>query len=534
MKYRLQIVFVLIVLLPLVVLGWVGVRLARAEREAVQLRIQEVLTDRLTDIDQDIADVLAARERELLTMPPLSGETPEAIRERSRESSICRQFFLLDTDGNFLYPFLDDVMTEQERAFFDRTRQIWLDRAIPEPEPEMQMSYTRERMQNAPPQGVRKGWYVWHWGAGINAIFWWRENSGNIAGADLNPARLTADIIAALPETDPDQSVLRDGRITLRDAKGDALYNWGSYEPSPGEQPLATLALRPPLSMWSLAYYAPQSAGESLGGKSVAFNIGAALASLIAATVLMALYYYRENAREFREATQRINFVNHVSHELKTPLTNIRMYAELLEKELDASDGPSSRYLNIIGSESRRLSRLIANVLTFSRSQRSALTLHTAPGDPAEALRHTVEQFSETLEAKGVEIALQVQDGAEVVFDRDVVEQIVGNLLSNVEKYAVGATRVDIESEWSEDTLRIVVRDDGPGIPLGECESVFTPFYRVSNKLTDGVAGTGIGLTIARDLARLHGGDVTIMPAERGACFRIELHAPSAGKEETP
>lgn len=533
MRYRLRIAFLLVVLLPLAVLGWAGVRLARAEREALRVRIQEAILTRLADVDQDIAQVLSARERELLSVAPISGDTPESLRERSRDSAVCRQFFVLDADGNLVYPALDNTMTDQERAFVDRTRPIWQDRAIPGPEPETQPQPQQLATQNFIAPGGQKGWYVWHWGSGVNIILWWREDTGNVAGAELNPARLTADIIAALPETDPGQTTVRDGRIVLRDIKGDTLYQWGFYEPPSGEPPLATLALRPPLSMWNLAYYAPQSAEEDLGGKSVAFNIGTALASLIVATVMMAVYYYRENAREFREATQRIHFVNHVSHELKTPLTNIRMYAELLEKELGTSNGPASRYLDIIGSESRRLSRLIANVLTFSRSQRSALRLHTAPGDPAEALRHTVEQFSETLGAKGIETTLRVQDGVEVVFDRDVLEQIVGNLLSNVEKYAVGAKRVDIEGEWNEDTLRIVVCDDGPGIPSGERASIFTPFYRISNKLTDGVAGTGIGLTIARDLARLHGGDVTIVPAERGACFRVELHAPSAGKEET-
>jgi len=95
---------------------------------------------------------------------------------------------------------------------------------------------------------------------------------------------------------------------------------------------------------------------------------------LLGATVISLTYYfYREQSREMREAAQRVSFVNQVSHELKTPLTNIRMYAELIEKDADESDERLQRYAGVIVSESQRLSRLIGNVLTFSRKQRRNL-----------------------------------------------------------------------------------------------------------------------------------------------------------------
>lgn len=98
--------------------------------------------------------------------------------------------------------------------------------------------------------------------------------------------------------------------------------------------------------------------------------------------------------------------------------------------------------------------------------------------------------------------------------------------MNNVEKYAVGATSVRISSTQDGDTLNITVQDDGPGISPREAGKIFNAFYRVSNRLTDGVSGTGIGLTIARDLARLHGGDLTLETAGLGARFRFRLHAP--------
>jgi signal transduction histidine kinase len=87
--------------------------------------------------------------------------------------------------------------------------------------------------------------------------------------------------------------------------------------------------------------------------------------------------------------------------------------------------------------------------------------------------------------------------------------------------------RVKIVSSLEAENSRIRVIDDGPGIPAREAERIFDPFYRVSDKLTDGVSGTGLGLGIARDLARLHGGDLVLLPSERGACFELSLHTPA-------
>ena len=87
---------------------------------------------------------------------------------------------------------------------------------------------------------------------------------------------------------------------------------------------------------------------------------------------------------------------------------------------------------------------------------------------------------------------------------------------------------MDVESRQAGERTVIKIRDYGPGIPRREQKKIFLPFYRVSSRLTDGVAGAGIGLGIAREMARLHGGDLTLQSAPRGACFQIELHTPSA------
>jgi signal transduction histidine kinase len=114
------------------------------------------------------------------------------------------------------------------------------------------------------------------------------------------------------------------------------------------------------------------------------------------------------------------------------------------------------------------------------------------------------------------------------------VEQILGNLFSNVEKYGASGGWMQVTSRQEGPTTTITVTDRGPGIPRGQEERVFAPFQRLSNRLSDGVTGTGIGLTIARELARRHGGELKVVPVENGACLELQLHAPPARSQQEP
>jgi signal transduction histidine kinase len=555
LKPRLIIILLLIVILPLAILGWLGVRIVGNEREIVRHRFRDVLEGSLREVDSRISQLLAERQRELYSEQGLPELSHEALRERVRRSGLVRQYFVLDGDGDLVFPPLSGPLTEAENAFIDRTRQIWLNRAIPSTGQEgdyrgvQAVSQALGRgaqvqqapaTQAAPAKGKQvgkgvtldRGWHVWYWGNGINLIYWWRDDTGAIVGAELDRARLMMDIVDRLPETNPFEPTLPNARIALVNSTGTVLYQWGGYEPAEGETSQASVTVSPPLSAWRLEYFAPSDLVGTGFGRGVLFNVLSGLGVLAVAMVAMAVYFYRESAREMREAAQRVSFVNQVSHELKTPLTSIRMYAEMLESQLEGAVEKPRKYLDVIVSESQRLSRLIGNVLTFSRKQRSALKLHRALGDVDDVLREVLEHFDAALLARGIEIEFSGGANQPAEFDRDALEQIVGNLLSNVEKYAAGADRVEVVSVQESDMVTITVTDNGPGIPPREQRRIFEPFHRVSNKLTDGVAGTGIGLAIARDLARLHGGALTLESSGQGACFKLVLHAPQRRSTE--
>ena len=390
--------------------------------------------------------------------------------------------------------------------------------------PQMTQQMSSPGQQSGRPKA--HGWYVWYWGRGIHVLFWRRTPAGGILGAELDGARLMADVVAVLPETLEEGSF--PGRVTLCDSLGEVIYQWGGYDPPERAIPVADKALGYPLSAWGLRYYLPPGYLNTKGG-ALYFNLLGGLVAAGLAFVGLAVYFYRESAREMRDAAQRVTFVNQVSHELKTPLTNIRMYAELLERTLPEEEEKTRGHLGIIVSESQRLSRLIGNILTFSRKQRRKLNLHMSPGAVDEVVQTVLDHFRASLEDQGIRVRFEAGAAQTVQLDSDALAQILGNLFNNVEKYAASGGEMRVatrqESGWSV----ITVSDNGPGIPPGQREKIFLPFHRISDKLNDGVTGTGIGLTISRDLARLHGGGLVALPSERGAVFELRIATPREG-----
>lgn len=518
-------VFLMIVLVPLLIVGWLGMRLAREQSERADERLAEVMRSTLRGKGAEIGTLLDERQRDLRNAMEGVPLTAEALREQGRRMPVVSQLFMIDAEtGELLHPSLMERLPAAEEDFLRRTREIWTRRQLlPSQGPAVA---DRKTLTGGGP--AQPGWHPWFWGNGLRLMLWWRDGDDPIVGAELDRTRLLSDIIASLPDTDPGADGFDPGRIRLLDAQGAVLYQWGVYEPAPDEWPLVSHSLGHPLAAWSLEYFAATKPGQ--GWQSVLFGLLPGIGGLAVLVIGLAFYFYRESSRKMRDAAQRVSFVNQVSHELKTPLTNIRMYAELLEDEVGDS-GAARKQLGVIVSESQRLSRLILNILSFSRNERRSLELRRRPGVVDETIAALLEQFRPSLETHRIALEFEPGAGRPVSHDADVVQQIVANLLSNVEKYAGSGRRVDIATQLAGEKVTVTVSDRGPGIAERERERIFQPFYRPSNALSDGVTGTGIGLTISRDLARLHGGDLELVTAESsfsqsGACFRLTLHCP--------
>lgn len=224
---------------------------------------------------------------------------------------------------------------------------------------------------------------------------------------------------------------------------------------------------------------------------------------MLAIMSLIIFRFYREYTQTARLVRQRVGFVSQASHELKTPLTNITLYAELLKEELDEQHDEGLRYLDVIIGDSQCLLRLIQNILSFTREPK----LHFQPIDLNLLLTNIAQTFIPSYQAKGMTISLSLGENVVMQSDIDRLTQIINNLLSNAEKYATYGKQVDVQVVCSSaDWVDIHVRDYGAGITEKELRMIFLPFYRVKSGITEGVSGTGIGLTIALQLAHSLGG----------------------------
>jgi signal transduction histidine kinase len=232
--------------------------------------------------------------------------------------------------------------------------------------------------------------------------------------------------------------------------------------------------------------------------------------------------------RQLTLARQKTDFVSNVSHELKTPLTSIRMFSELLAEGRVTDRAKQRTYLGIITAETARLSRLINNVLDFARIERGEKKYNFQQCDLVIVVRETADTYRPHLEASSFQFACELPDAPLFVNgDRDALAQVVVNLLSNAEKYSDSHKEVVLEVRMQASPLPCVevkVLDRGLGVPTGCGEKIFEQFYRAHDSLSNGIQGSGLGLTLARQIARAHGGDVSYEPRDGGgSCFTLRL-----------
>jgi signal transduction histidine kinase len=235
---------------------------------------------------------------------------------------------------------------------------------------------------------------------------------------------------------------------------------------------------------------------------------------------------YRVGLSQINLARQQQDFVASVSHELKTPLTSIRMYGEML-KEGWADEDKRQRYYEFIHDESERLSRLISNVLQLARISRNEPQFDMQPVAAAELMSNTESKISSQVERAGFELRF-VQDesvnDAKISIDDDCFMQIIINLVDNAIKFSKDATEkvVEVRSKRvANDQIVFSVRDFGPGVPRDQMKKIFELFYRSESELTRETVGTGIGLAIVYQLTTAMGGSVDLVNVDPGAEFRV-------------
>jgi signal transduction histidine kinase len=284
--------------------------------------------------------------------------------------------------------------------------------------------------------------------------------------------------------------------------------------PEKGEMRVGFSSLFP---AWELAPAAP--AGNPARGGPL---LQAAITGLVLCLLMMGVVLLiRDLSRDARLNQVRADFVGAVSHELKTPLTVIRLYGETLLEDDDFSPAERRDMYQIITRESDRLTQLIEKVLTFSKIDRGEKQYHFEQADLAPVISRTVETYEQYLKRRG--FALETQLAPElppVRFDQDAVSQALVNLLDNAAKYSGESKSIAVRTYASNGCAVLEVEDHGIGIPREEQDKIFQRFYRVGNAVAKG--GYGLGLYLVRHIMDAHQGRVELeSEPRRGSRFRL-------------
>jgi signal transduction histidine kinase len=244
------------------------------------------------------------------------------------------------------------------------------------------------------------------------------------------------------------------------------------------------------------------------------------LAAVIAG-VGLGLFFSQQ--RVWRASEQRVSFVNRVSHELGTPLTNMTLNLELASRSLRSHPEVAGRRLEKVSEEVSRLGRLVSNVLTHSRKASDGVQDRSVACDPDSVIAGVLDQFRPALERRKIQVEWLPGEVGEQRLNADALSQIVWNLISNVEKYASSGEWLSVSVSKKDDAIKVRVCDRGEAIPRERRRRIFKPFERVSDSTKEGVSGTGLGLSISRDLAEAMGGTLELVDDSEMTIFELTI-----------
>ncbi len=354
----------------------------------------------------------------------------------------------------------------------------------------------------------------------LRFLFWKKIAHDYVLGCVMNDDLLKEEIIKVLPQAYTDVRVLtvldENGRplIIPRQAK---VLDWG--------KPFAASEISQTLPGWEVAAYLADPALVTSQARMRTLMMWVLViilyASILSGGVVVLRYVHNEVAL----AQQKTTFVANVSHELKTPLTSIRMFAEMLKQKPQLESDKKGQYLSLMVSETERLTRLINNVLNFSRGGKPKNNHNLRATDIAVLCADIIEVQRLRLETAGFRVTFTSRcRQCSVAVDEEAFRQVLLNLLENAEKYSPDTKDIELEVEQRGKTLFIRVKDRGIGVRPADAKKIFKEFYRVDDSLTSRVRGTGLGLTIAKRIVEDHGGTIYHQAREGGgSVFVVEF-----------
>jgi signal transduction histidine kinase len=587
---KVALVFILAVFVPSLVLAWLAIRSLSDQRIVLErqrtLLYQGVCSGLVKDIDEFLAGRQKEFGRQVETM--LAGRDPQDAAGHFDEEilklwPLAEVGFAVSLDGHVLSPLLlarpearrfrmenDLFLSNQESVEIywpsakggaksgtkseipspDDTKAEFKEPGGKEPEKVRKVSPQKDTEAegkavsqiSAAPAEFRQ--LVGDASEGIMARFlqnrlklllWYRSprHPQLIFGAQLNLAGLVESGLRDLVKVTG--SLQNEICVALLDDNGRLIARSHPEFDADWKHPFVSTEIGETLPHWEVAAYLLNPALLNQSGKTLTLTLGSLVGLLLVAIGVGGGLLVADLKRQLTLARQKTDFVSNVSHELKTPLTSIRMFSELLAEGRVTDEAKRRSYFAIITTEVARLTRLINNVLDFARMERGEKKFHLENCDLVALTRETITAYHPHLEANGFRFSCEVPaQTCNVLGDRDALAQILVNLLSNAEKYSGEKKEITLAIEESKRWLGFVevrIMDRGIGVPPGCEEKIFAQFYRAHDSLSSGIQGSGLGLTLARQIARVHGGDVTYQSRDGGgSCFVLSLPASPPGQ----
>ena len=493
MKRPNTITAVLLIAAPALVLGWGAARQLRDDIVRGDRFMDEVLVDcQIVAPLQSVVEQAKLAAQRAVESLPLSA-TADEFAAVAQTNAVVRNVFSWKS-GEIVYP-LEKGATQEERRFRDRYVTLF-DDGFKDPVDEM-----GQRI----PSASSFTWRTWYEGDRLSFIGWMRQGDGEVRGVELETVKVLSEFLSVIKRNLPNGLA-----VELRDGFGKCVVRTRAHRP---EEMSPELALDIGLPGYTLAVW-------RVVPRSHALRYLTTLLPPFLALVLGGVLLVLEITRERRESMLKTGFVSNVSHELKTPLTAVRLSAEML-REGRVKEEAQARYLEVIVRESERLTRLVDNVLDFGRLERGRRKFNLEARDVNELLS-VAEAQRPRVEAAG--LTLMVRSAPMPVmrtFDLDAVGQVLVNLIDNAVKYAASGKTVEVSvSERGE----ITVADRGPGIAAKHRSRIFERFYRCDDSITAKSSGSGLGLSIASRLMAGMGGELVFAPrAGGGAVFTIKF-----------
>lgn len=505
-------------------------RIIQSRQETERERLENLAADLLATIDK-LRESIYSDLSTISDLPP--NRQIEELRRREKEKPLVRNTFLFHKRKGLTYPKHNAPETPEQQRFLQRYSGLfegripWREAAPADSQPKPPDTYQQKKLsiqsfirrsktsafdQNLP--NINKHLRFWHWENKIQQLLY-ISNGQQIVGAELEQAALDALIIPILPHEKQDRTFIMTGETP------GPLYQSGNADID-NQPPDLQIAVDNYIPGRKLQLYLPEQATE---GAAAFWIISLLLTACFLAVVLVGGFLLITSAhRHALEARQKTTFVSNVSHELKTPLTSIRMYAELLAGDNEPPPEKKNRWTNIIHTEAERLTRLVNNVLDFSRIERKRKTYNPTELNLSDTIRSATEPLAAPLKQAELDLFITIPEDLKIVTDPDVLTQVIVNLIDNAVKYAATGNCLKIKAYKKEARTIIDIEDNGPGIDPKLKEKLFEPFYRVDDSLTASTGGCGLGLSISRNMLHDLGGDLTLhQTSPDGACFRITL-----------